>query len=589
MIAIHVLLEPSVAQHFLLKNLSLTCKTMRGGTEIVPVTRTAGGFSFAIDETIPGSLEIDLEARYRYDSHDFVLLRIRQTFRLPTRPDQPGIVPERWFKVHPATAQGSPVAIPPLHPLLTVAGSDITVAPKFLDITQLFMHMHGHTPWFRALAIVKGTDFKLRVLAHLRGHPFVWYAIVPPKVSTGASVTPHVCYWAADYGGFPYEADKERGLTTSGHNTSVDTSVGSIQCGGETLCSYLLTPLDHAEYRRVIANYTAVANTFPRYRTNKNVRLPPQLHHYGTVLSYDLVDGKLVPKYWDVPFGLERAIEPTDQLLLFPQINGGDAGQSIKGGLKSLAESAIATIYTQSGVMVSSSYAVNKLILSCYSESGGNLFTASENNAADIKAIICVEPQYMNEYLKDKDTGKEENKNLRLGHRVIPILLAGGTKVFLINRRREPWQRGKYLPKGVDLTRLTLLPAEPNLKLLDYPQKPTHKLIAHRYARLLKHNEDETIKFIQQVDQHDIEDAVVVLENKINGLLDDLRSKGTTDDQLIASVFTSDFNIDNFGGFYTHNFVIAGGESEAAFEADGKLKPGARYTTFFQDAVAQIR
>ncbi len=46
--------------------------------------------------------------------------------------------------------------------------------------------------------------------------------------------------------------------------------------------------------------------------------------------------------------------------------------------------------------------------------------------------------------------------------------------------------------------------------------------------------------------------------------------------------------MDDSGGGYTNTFIPMGGKSEPAFEADGKLKPRSRPTTFDQETAAGI-
>jgi len=289
------------------------------------------------------------------------------------------------------------------------------------------------------------------VLAALRGHPFIWYAVIPDSVAAKQSIQPNVLLYPYDYGGIYYVADRFEGITTKNH----DTSVGKIQCGGETLFSFLTRPISDDDYANKLEQYLRLTERY-RKRPGRN---PPALHHFREVLAYDVSNGSLEPSFWDVPFGFEQGLYDRQQILFVPQLNGADGGIAIKDGLKRLIINAIFLIYSQSNILTYDTIAVNNLILTCYSESGGNVFTAASKNLDDVKALICFEPQYMNEHLK------KENKSLTLGKTVIPLLLKEGAKVAIIARRKQGWQ-GKYLPEGVNKDHIILLPDDAHYSVL---------------------------------------------------------------------------------------------------------------------------
>lgn len=86
-----------------------------------------------------------------------------------------------------------------------------------------------------------------------------------------------------------------------------------------------------------------------------------------------------------------------------------------------------------------------------------------------------------------------------------------------------------------------------------------------------------------------IEPVAVNLEIRIDATLDSMRSAGKSDQDILAEVFVNAINLDKRSGWYSHNFLIAGGEREDAYEPNGNLKPNTRYTTFFGQAIELIR
>jgi hypothetical protein len=578
MITLGVRLDPRIAMHFLLRNTVVSGTVTHNGVVSDAGLFTGGaGFGVVYDETKPGWLDLNIQVRYHYGGNGFVLLKILQGFSISGTAGAPPL-PQRWQKGAGVFTAGIPTSSPRLHPLLRMTGTDITVALDFLDITELYERIHGRTPWFQVLNLIRRTNFRLRFLAHLRGEPSIWYAVVPEQARLAAQLTPHLFYWPADYGGIKYDHRSEAGITTPNHNTSV----GSNQCSGETLCSFLATPLTHDEYLNLLPAYTTLRASWPT-PVALDERHPWPLHRYRDLLSVGHSLGKIVPRHWSLPFGFEQVFARTDHLLFFIQGNGGSAPGAIGTGLKRLAESAIATIYSGGDTLVNADYAAGKLVISCYSESGGNAFTACRNNVDDIRALICIEPQYMNEHLKG------EHSHLALGFRVIPMLLKQKIRVVLIARRWEPKHQLKYLPKGVTPARLDLLPTEANRHVIDYPPTTGNRHNKHRLGRLLDHTHDATSRAVIADGGATIDPGAVNQEIRTDAALDALRQAGKTDREILDEVFVDKLNLDKRGGFYSHNFLLAGGEREDAYEPSGALKPNTRYTTFFGQAMELVR
>ena len=560
----------SIWDHFLMKDTTVSVVFgTGGGLRQVPLQRVGRLFQTPIPDDAT-TVDVTVKTPFTRNNTTYPLLSIVQRF-VPTRDAGliTGLTPGYWKKVVPGQADGFAKISPPLHPLLSQSGTTITVALEFLDITTLFGDLHGDSPWFAILDLLAGTKRKLRVLAALRGTPLVWYVIVPQTVFDSGDIQPNVLVFPADYGGISYVQDRMEGLTASAH----DTSVERVQCGGETLFSFLDRPVADADYGALIGPYLALTERYKNRPGNK----PPALHHLREALSYTASGGRLTPDFWAVPFGFEDALERRRQVLVIPQVNGGDIGFAKGTGLKQIVASAVFTIYTQGSVLTYEKLDIKPLILTCYSQSGGNVFTAARNNQKDVRALVCFEPQYMNAHLKGED------KSLALGKDVIPSLLRSGGKVAIIARRKNGWD-GKYLPTGVRPSDLILLPDDANYTLLDYPDasKPydpaRSPVLARRYSRLLKGKSDKVLDAILGSSGNVVDLPSVQQELKVEAIVADLRKRGLTDEQLIKNVFTPEFNADTSGGYFTHNFIVASGQPGS----------GGETVRFFELALAKI-
>ncbi|PEJ22409.1 hypothetical protein COF81_13105 [Bacillus pseudomycoides] len=559
--------------HFLLKDTEIIIRSMDGSTITEnKMLKVGNNYRWDLSDNIV-AIEIVVRAIFRHNGKSYPLLNIYQRFNVIKENNlATGLVATRWQKMSPEQSMGFTKAIPPLHPLLRLNRGIVTVAIEFVDITQLFKDIHGNTPWFSAAALLLNTNPTIRVLASLRGHPFIWYVVIPNSVASIRDLQPNLLYLPADFGGINYSSDRIEGITSPNHNTSV----GSFQCGGESLFTFLTKPISDSDYDLKLKKYLELTERFK----NRKGRNPPALHHLREVLSYTASDGKLEPNHWDIPFGWEQALYEKQQILLIPAINVGDGGIIIREHLKSLVESALMLIYTQSNTLTYETVSVNKLILTCYSQAGGNLFTAAYKNLSDIKALVCFEPQYMNKYLDGED------RNLRLGKDVIPLLLKQGSKVVIVGRRKQE-KKDKYLPLGVKPDDLILLPDEDHYFILDYPSPSTpydpgaSPVLARRYSRLLKGNADPVITAMLTQESGDIDFASANEEAKVEEIIAKYRKAGFNDEKIIKAVFTPEYNSDvHRGGFFTHNFIISSGQE---LTADGKSILG-----FFHQALNKI-
>jgi hypothetical protein len=558
--------------HFLLKDTEVIIRLMDGSTITEnKMLKTGSNYRWDLADNIV-AIEILVRAIFRYNGNNYRLLNIYQRFDVIKENNlATGLGATRWQKMSPEQSMGFAKAIPPLHPLLRLNKGTVTVALDFVDITQLFNAIHGNTPWFSAAALLLKTNPTIRVLASLRGHPFIWYVVIPKSVTSVRDLQPNLLYLPADFGGINYVSDRIEGVTSPNHNMSVE----NFQCGGETLFTFLTKPISDSDYDSKLEKYLVLTERFKK-RKGRN---PPALHHLREVLSYTASDGKLTPNHWDIPFGWEYPLYEKQQILLMPAINGGDGGIIIREHLKSLVESALMLIYTQSNALTYETVIVNKLILTCYSQSGGNLFTAAYKNLADIKALVCFEPQYMNKHLE------KEDKNLILGKDVIPLLLRQGGKVVIVGRRKQE-KKDKYLPLGVKPDDLVLLPDDDHYFILDYPSPSipynpeASPVLARRYSRLLKGSADPVITAMLTQESGAIDFASANEEAKVEEIIAKYRKAGFSDEKIIKAVFTSNINIDASGGYFTHNFIISSGQELAA---DGKSVLG-----FFHQALNKI-
>ncbi|WJL97183.1 hypothetical protein QSU92_08515 [Microbacterium sp. ET2] len=588
MTVVEFALEASAAKHFLVQTRSLRVRHSSGSWADQPAaTPTPTGFRFSVDAARGGRLELDFAVRYRLQGRVHLLLLIRQTLDISSPGGPVTLTPRFWMRGAGDVALGRPVADPALHPLLAlppVAAASTSVAVirlslPFLDITDMFLAVHGGTAWFQTLGMLKATSFRLRVLAGLRGHPLIWYVAVPESALERTEVTPHVFYWPADYGGIDYPADSERGIVTRNHHRSMNTANAAIQSGGETLCYFLLTPLDDARFLALAPAFEKARERFEAARSHEDEQLPRPAYSFRRVLEYTpRGDARAInPQVWMVPFGLEQVIAGTDQVLFFPQVAGGDATHAIRPGLRRDLQSALAVLADREPAFRSAAPVADRLILSCYSQAGGNLFTASRNNSTDIRGVVAVEPQYVNERKKG------ESDHLALGKEVLPGLIRRGVKVAIVSRRREAWQRAKYLPRGVDPARLTLLPVDQTL--LAYPQLPDRPQFRHRLSRLLDPAKDAAVIFYAAPANAPTDAKTRRRIAAVNGIITRQRARGLGDEALVTWAFRPELDADVSGGFSSHNFLLAGAEDDSAFDASGRLKTGSRPVGIYERAV----
>ncbi|MFC5401161.1 hypothetical protein [Cohnella soli] len=552
--------------HFLLQDTQVTWNKFyaASGTVVTePLSKVGGAFRRELADSCE-EIELVIRSVFRHKGIDYQLLNISQRFMVNKKDNQViGLTPTRWQKVSLNQRTTISKITPSLHPHLQVNGETITVSVDFVDITQLFRDIHGDTPWFSILNLLQGVPRHIRVMASLQGDPFIWFIVIPGSVAASPEIQPHVLFYPADYGGIHYESNSMDGIKNPNHSTSV----GNIQCSGETLFMFLTKPITDSDYDKHLEKYLELQE---RYRNRTGNKLPP-LHHFRDVLGYNPEKGVLDPRFWEVPFGFEQALHEKKQILFIPQMNGGNGGIAIRDNLMKLIENAVLYIYTHSHLLNYETIRTHKLILTGYSQSGGNVFTATKRNLTDVKAILCFELQYMNKHLKGVDRfGRafSEDASLVLGKDVIPDLLKQGGKVAIIGRRKNGWQ-SKYLPDKVPASELILLPDDSHYPMLDYPDpsKPydpnKFPVLARRYSRLLHGDKDAVIDRILSQDNGVVDQRSIEREAKVEEIIYKLRKSGFDDEKMIKTVFTPAFNVDDSGGYYTHNFIVSCGQELA--------------------------
>lgn len=558
-------------KHFLLTRWDVTIEqrtAASGGTALAqPMTQTDDGFTGTVEDSTTW-LRLTVRASGAVGSTTYELLHIRQDFNVPGVAGTT-LQPLGWKKGAPSDPIGLYKGIPNLHPLLVLSGTNVALDIHFVDVTDLYLDMHGRSPWFLALNLLRGTDRTIRIMASLGGHPLIWYVTVPAICAGIPKVKPAVFVMPADYGAISYE-NSLRGIQTSTHGKSA----GSLQSGLETFCWTLTEPLTDERYMALLARYVALRKTFSGPADD----LPQPLHHFRGVLTYQPSSGKLVPQYWDVPMGAERAIHDEKYILMMPVMNGGEGGFLIQPGLHRRIDNAINYLYSHGTTLHYESIDIAKPVLGAYSQSGGNVFTSADRNRDDIGGLVLFEPQYMNDYLGSED------RNLTLGKVIIPELLRRNVKVVVVGRYRE--RPRKYLPDGKG-DGILALPDAANYHLLAYPLPSSggyagaHPVVRYRYSRLVDGRHDTALdQILSSEDPATVDPATANSEAKVDETIAAYRRAGLSDDAVIRRVFSAEYEPDAPGAYYPHNLILVGGQT---FDSTSK-----RYRGFFHEALIAI-
>lgn len=458
------------------------------------------------------------------------------------------------------------------HPLLNMDDlikNKIYINGLITDLTDLWDHLHKDNVNYRIYKELSRTDrVTFKVFGNLSGNAFIWYSIVPKHVEKSKYISPHVFFSPSDIGEHQNIKDDKKYLSSKNEHFKID---------GDTLFDYLLPPVNDADIPKL---KLSLSEEFLNTKRN--------------VLHFSVADDKktITPEHWEIGAGLEKAFYGLDrnpeQILMMPQDFGPpDKGSSMKGvqtlgdpkALKQITDTILDVLLTNTVLIGSGkerAIVKDKMVLSCYSESGFDLWIIGNREPQNIKAVIAIEPQNLN---------KLENSyklNPPIGKDVIPKLLKNDVIVFIIGRHDTP----KYKPAVNDLKKLKLLPADP-AKIFHYPPDPkSNKFVRYRVEKIMDISKDPAAT---------PDDKAVIKE------LAARKPPVTNGDDILKEVFGKLSNLDcSCGGpkclcqqkgvetWYSHHFALTGGEIMTLPDKGSIYHQTITYATFFQDAVRRI-
>jgi hypothetical protein len=546
---------------------------------ISPPTNTAGNFVLVLDSAaIPDNattghkklitrLSIEFIVDYTIAPKTFRLLRIMQDFSLkalPTNSDQNiDYEVSAFFWTHSKTSKlrKANAGVHPLLDLRRISRNLVLINALVLDLTTLWDHLHDknkHYKRYKDLTLPTKVTFK--VFAHLGGNAFIWYGIIPAYLATVENVFPHVFYSPSDYAENQNERDEKKYLLDNGEHLDK-------RSGKTLLMGYLLPPNDDDKISALNPkNFTKIELTKWVTRARRNVV------NFGRTTS---TPPQMKLRHWSIGAGFERAFyglrrNRPQQFLLMPQVvetgNGVRKGSESEPHLKSITDAIVDVLQTNTDLLPNDGrdelVAKGKMVLSCYSESGFDLWKSSGNNIDHIKAIIGIEPNSTNPSGKD----------------IIPKLLARKIRVFIIGRHQG--FNDHYRPKisAALQSQIRFLPDEPK-KILKYPPDPdSNNFVKFRVARvtdvtldpLMLENEKDILKDLASPPQPKTGKAAIPF------IFRDINNSDKLSDGDLASIF------------YTHNFALTGGQDMTFADPNKFYGKAVTYRTFFQQAVDEI-
>lgn len=577
-------------KHFLLDQarLKATLTFLDSSTkEFNPARNAAGRFVLVLDAAAipadPGTghkkqmtrLSVELVVDRTIAPKTFQLLRIIQEFSLkalPVNSDQNiayQLSPFSWTHSKVGKRRTANANVHPLLDLKKLSQNLVLMNALVLDLTELWEHLHEkneHYKRYKDLTAPGKVTFK--VFAHLGGNAFIWYGVVPSYLSTVENVFPHVFYSPADYAAKQNIADEKSYLFDNKKEFEAQEGSKSAFNGRTLLLGYLLPPVDDDQIAGLTPkNFTKADLTDFVKRSRRNV--------VGFGRTTD-TPPKLTTHHWRIGAGLERAFyglrkNRPQQFLLMPQVIGNDGPSAVKGNesephLKNVTDAIVDLLQSNTDLLPNSGrdelVAKGKMILSCYSESGSDLWRSSSNNIDHIEAIIGIEPN-------------STNPN---GKNIIPSLLAKKIRVFIIGRHMGFNDHYRpQVPKDLQ-ARIRFLPDEP-LKILKYPPDPdSNDFVKYRVARATDKNLDPLMRQAEK------------------DILDDLahRAPPVTGKAVVPVIFTPTGNSDRLGAgglvgiFYTHNYALTGGQEMTLADPVHFYGKPVKYRTFFQQAIDEI-
>lgn len=560
-------------KHELLRwaELKLTLWTAQGQTLNLPLAWDAQKLEWTARTTAEhenaAAMEFDYKAIVPWQQEDYTVLRIVQNFSLIARPAAlPAAIdrvatPAGWVYVKPGGTRVMRTQPLGLHPLLEFSAQPspvLTVNALMTDITELWDAMHGEgRPQQLRKAMLDPARTRFRVLAHVGGIPFVWFASIPKQAETSNEISPHVFYMPDDFGGVKYGDRTIAAIASKEH----DNGGG----GGRVVNNYMLDPIaDDA--------FSSIANAHPLFRNVTDVGKHPA---HG-----------IMPLYWNTPMGMSRAVfrSGVRQVLFIPvRRDRFGMARAQTSALGDIVEAAMRVLWTQSeciALTYTKPLTVGKYVLSGYSDGGVGLWDGANSNLDRVKGIIAVEVQNMNELSKSNPGGTVA------GIQVIPKLVEKGITVVLVGRHKQ----GNYDPKVSPAVKAKLIlipddssgPDKDGLDKASYaavfaypPDVSQNTFMMYRTYRLFEPDKDFTLRNDTAEKQ----------------LLASVKKPGMTHQQIVNRVFFPGLQLDVPGAFYHHHFAMNAGRKlklPPLDPAEAYYKVAVEYKTFFQEALEAI-
>jgi hypothetical protein len=277
---------------------------------------------------------------------------------------------------------------------------------------------------------------------------------------------------------------------------------------------------------------------------------------------------------WRCWAGLEKAFVGNEkskpkQVLMLPQRpKDGNNTYATSGDLQFIVKN-ICRILAADGILFNFKFdeqCIDKYVLSCFSQSGVDLWDSSLANISRIKAIIAIEPQNLPSIMNIEGD--------KLGYKVIQQLLTRKIEVFLIGRNNEA-HFGVPLSE-TEKSKIIFLPtAERAKKIFAYPPDINNSdFIKYRVSRLLDPSSDPLMtKFEKEI-------------------FDELKAKGLSDKDIFKLIFHPVHKIDktqddDVQSWYAHAFSLNGGD-DIRLPVDKLYGKNVSYNTFFQTCVQKI-
>lgn len=537
--------------------------------DAIPDTVDGSG---AIHKSLISSLFMDFVVDVSNGGKTFQVLRILQQFSLKTLPANTDDVvayelsPFSWKHSQTLAIRNANANVHPLLDVSKLGQNVVGLNALVVDLTELWAHLHAknkHTMGYNDLTEPAKVTFK--VLAHLGGNAFIWYSVVASYLAKSTQIAPHVFYSPEDYAEKQNIAKEKDYLFNNAKQFEAQQGSNDANNGHTLLWGYLLPPVDDVRIP------TLSPKNFP-----KAVLADEVTRRRRNVVNFAYTSvrkNQITPLHWDLGAGLERAfyglgkVKP-QQILLMPQVVGGSGavkGSESEPHVRNITAAIFDLLQTNTDLIATGKDMVivkDKMVLSCYSESGWDLWRSAESNADHIKAIIGVEP----------------NSTNPKGKAIIPTLLGKKVQVFIIGRHQG--FNNHYRPEIPEKLqkKIRFLPDDPR-KVLKFPPDPdSNDFVKYRVARVTSETLDPLLLPAEKQ----------ILQDLAN------RIKPVTGKDAIPHVFTWISNSDKLGAgglssiFYTHNFALTGGQDMTLADPNDFYDKPVTYRTFFQQAVEEV-